>query len=201
MPGYPFRLEKLINEISKLPGIGPKMAERISLTIAKKGDSTINSLVESLNGVLKLKFCSVCHNISDEAVCGICLNRRSASGGIICVVESPEDVITIERTGTHKGTYHVLHGLLNPLNSIMPENLKIKELVERAKNEVSGEIMLALNHTVEGDATSLYISRALKEAGVTARLTRLAKGLPTGSDIRYADELPLSQAISERKDY
>lgn len=200
MPGYPFRLEKLINEISKLPGIGPRMAERIALSIAKKGVSAINPLSESLQGVLDLKFCSLCHNISDENICDICHNRKGKNG-IICVVESPEDVITIERTGTHKGTYHVLHGLINPLNNILPENLKIKELIERAQQEQASELMLALNHTVEGDATSLYISRGLKERGLNVRLTRLAKGLPTGSDIRYADELTLSQAISERKDF
>ncbi len=201
MTRYPFKLEKLINEISKLPGIGPKMAERTALAVAKKGERTINALVESLNGILDLKFCSVCYNISDENVCTICKQRQSISNGIICVVESPEDVITIEKTGIHKGTYHVLHGLINPLNNIMPENLKIRELVERSNSENSSEIMLALNHTVEGDATSLYISRALKDSGKIVRITRLAKGIPTGSDISYIDEITLSQAISERKDF
>jgi recombination protein RecR len=201
MYSYPYKLEKLINEISKLPGIGPKMAERISLHILKKGEILINELNEALSGVKDVKFCSICGNVSTADVCPICLDERR-DRSIICVVESPEDIITVEKTGKHKGIYHVLHGLINPLNNILPENLKIAALVKRAsaQDDTVKELILAINHTVEGDATSLYISDKVKEVKTAIRITRLAKGLPTGSDIKYADEITLGQAIIERKE-
>jgi len=201
MYNYPFKLQRLINEISKFPGVGPKMAERIGLFLLKKEGSYIDSVINSLNESKDIIFCSKCFNVSEDETCGIC-SDGSRNKEIICVVESPEDIITVERTGKFSGYYHVLHGLINPLNNILPENLKIRELRDKAAAPENGikEIILAINHTVEGDATALYITKVIREKSYAARITRLAKGLPTGSDIRYADEITLGQAIMERKD-
>jgi recombination protein RecR len=197
---YPFKLEKLINEISKLPGIGPKMAERTAIYIFKKGQPAADALSEALGGIKDIKFCDICGNISAAGTCAVCSDEKRDKGAI-CVVESPEDVITIEHTGKHSGVYHVLYGLINPLNNILPDNLKIRQLLKRSeKTEGIREIILAINHTVEGDATSLYIADAVKTANPDIKITRLAKGLPTGSDIKYADEITLGQAILERKE-
>lgn len=201
MYNYPFKLQKVINEISKLPGVGPKMAERIGLYMLKQAPGEIDSFKEALEGIKTIILCPRCFNVSEEGECGICRDERR-DPSLICVVESPEDIITLERTEKFSGIYHVLHGLINPLNNILPENLKLKELSERVKNSDGKvkEVVLALNHTVEGDATSFYIDDFIKKAGNPPRLTRLAKGLPTGSDIRYADEVTLGQAITERKE-
>ena len=196
---YPFKLEKLINEISKLPGIGPKMAERTAIYLLKKGQPAADALSEALDGIKDIKFCNICGNISTLDTCAVCTDEKRDKG-VICVVESPEDVITIEHTGKHAGVYHVLYGVINPLNNILPENLKISSLVNRAGAPDVREIILAINHTVEGDATSLYIADAVKTVKPDLKITRLAKGLPTGSDIKYADEITLGQAILERKE-
>lgn len=200
MYNYPNSLLKLINEILKLPGIGPKMAERISLFLLKKRGEYVNELSVALGEIKNINFCRNCFNVADKSVCSIC-DDGTRDKEYICVVEGPEDIVTIERTGKYNGYYHTLHGLINPLNNIMPENLKINELVERLKKQDTvKELILAINHTVEGDATSLYIKREIQEAGLNLKITRLAKGLPTGSDIRYADEITLGQAILERKE-
>ncbi|MGD0565991.1 MAG: recombination mediator RecR [Candidatus Goldiibacteriota bacterium] len=199
MYNYPHKLQKLINEISKLPGIGPKMAERAALHILKKDAEYIDAFRETLEDIKKLGFCSRCFNVSEGELCVICSDdRRDPS--IICIVESSEDVVTIERTGKFNGYYHILQGLINPLNNMLPENLRIKELLSRLRKDPVKEMILALNHTVEGDATSMYISAMLRDEGGISRITRLAKGLPMGSDIRYADEITLGQAIMERKE-
>jgi recombination protein RecR len=200
MYNYPIKVQRLINEISKMPGIGNKMAERISLYILKQDKSFIDNLLSVIHDIKLIHFCERCFNISEEKLCEICKdNKRDSS--IICVVESPLDIINIERTGKFTGLYHILNGLINPLNNILPENLKIKELIQRIKKENNiKEIILAINHTVEGDTTALYIISAIKEESNTIKITRLAKGLPTGSDIKYADEITLGQAILERKE-
>lgn len=197
MYSYPFRLQRLINEVSKLPGVGPKMAERIAVHIMKKDALTVDTLALSVSDIKALVLCSRCFNVSDDKICTICADD-TRNKSLLCVVESPEDVLTVERTGKFRGYYHVLHGLLNPLNNIMPSDLKLKELGEKLSStpEIQ-ELILALNHTVEGDATSLY---AASLSPAPLKITRLAKGLPTGSDIRYADEVTLGQAIIERRE-
>ena len=197
MYSYPFKLQRLINEVSKLPGIGPKMAERIAVHIMKKDPQAVDTLALSVSEIKDLIFCSRCFNVSDSKVCSICADETRAAS-LLCVVESPEDVLTVERTGKYRGYYHVLHGLLNPLNNIMPSDLRLKELSDKVSSSGAvNELILALNHTVEGDATSLYIAAM---ADPQLKITRLAKGLPTGSDIRYADEITLGQAILERRE-
>ncbi len=200
MYNYPVKVQRLISEISKMPGIGNKMAERISLYILKQDKTFIENLSGIIHDIKLINFCERCFNICENTLCEICKdNTRDSS--IICVVESPLDIISIERTGKFSGFYHILNGLINPLNNILPENLKIKELVQRIKKEKSAkEIILAINHTVEGDTTALYIISAIKEGVNNIKITRLAKGLPTGSDIKYADEITLGQAILERKE-
>jgi recombination protein RecR len=198
---YPHKLQKLINEISKLPGIGPKMAERISLYILKKDHEYLDNFKETLEDIKKIHFCKRCFNVSERDLCSICEDdQRDLSQ--ICVLESAEDVITVERTGKFKGYYHILQGLINPLNNVLPDDLKIMELLERVRASGGGikELILAINHTVEGDATALYLASLIKDIGATVKISRLAKGLPTGSDIRYADEITLGQAIIERKE-
>ena len=200
MYNYPFQLQKLINEVSKLPGIGPKMAERVSLYILKRGQTFCENFSQALLGIKDIGWCRSCFNVSSGPVCEICADtRRDAS--ILCVVEGPEDVITVERTGKYRGYYAVLHGLVNPLNNVLPENLKIRETADKVKNTPGiTEIILAINHTVEGDATCLYVADAVRRENAGVKISRLAKGLPSGSDIKYADELTLGQAIVERKE-
>ncbi|MCE5300639.1 MAG: recombination mediator RecR [Spirochaetia bacterium] len=201
MYNYPYKLQKLINEVSRLPGIGPKMAERIALYIMKREPEYTENFKEILDGVKDITLCTRCFNVSDGNICSICAedNRDRL---IMCVLESPEDVVMVERTGKFKGYYHILHGLINPLNNMLAENLRIRELCDRVKgsNGEIKELILAINHTVEGDATALYISELMKEYAAGVKITRLAKGLPTGSDIKYADEITLGQAIVERKE-
>lgn len=200
MHNYPHKVLKLINEISKFPGVGPKMAERIALYMLRRDHGYIDGLNEIICGIKSVTTCKSCFTVSDSETCSICGdNGRNRS--MLCVVESPEDVINIERTGKYLGYYFVLQGLINPLENILPENLKLLELAERVKREKGiTEVLMAINHTVEGDATSLYIAGIIKEAGRALKISRLAKGLPTGSDIKYADEITLGQAILERKE-
>jgi recombination protein RecR len=198
---YPHKLQKLINEISKLPGIGPRMAERIAIYIMKKDAAYIDNFKETLEEIKKIHFCKRCYNVSENELCTICEDTQRDHSQL-CVIESAEDVLTIEKTGKFKGYYHILQGLINPLSNILPDDLRIKELIERviSSNGQIKELILAVNHTVEGDVTSLYISGFMKDAGASVIISRLAKGLPTGSDIRYADEITLGQAILERKE-
>lgn len=199
MHNYPHKVLKLINEISKFPGVGPKMAERIALYMLRRDHVYIDALNTVINDIKSVTTCKKCYTVSDNDTCSICgdENRKKA---MLCVVESPEDVINIERTGKYQGYYFVLQGLINPLENMMPDNLKLKELSHRVKEEKEiSEILLAINHTVEGDATALYIASIIKEKGSVLIISRLAKGLPTGSDIKYADEITLGQAIIERK--
>ncbi|MEI7640480.1 MAG: recombination mediator RecR [bacterium] len=200
MYNYPYPLQKLINEVSKLPGVGPKMAERISLYILKRGQTFSETFSAALLGIKDIGWCKKCFNVSSEPICEICADtERNAS--LLCVVEGPEDVITVERTGKYNGYYAVLHGLVNPLNNVLPENLKIRETAEKANlTSKVKEIILAINHTVEGDATCLYVADAVRQINTSVKISRLAKGLPSGSDIKYADEATLGQAIIERKE-
>ncbi len=188
-------LEKLIGEFSKLPGIGRKTAQRLAFYLLKQPDEEVKALAQALIDVKeKTKLCSVCFNITETDPCPIC-SSASRDHSTICVVEEPNDVLAIEKTGMYHGVYHVLGGALSPLDGVGPENLKIKELLARMTDEVQ-EVILATNPNVEGEATALYIQKLLKP--LRKRVTRLARGIPTGSDLEFVDELTLSRALEGR---
>jgi recombination protein RecR len=188
-------LERLVGLLAKLPGLGPKSAARIALHILRAPKSEIDELAEALSEVkTRIRFCSVCFNLTEEDPCLICRNlKRDRS--LICVVETPGDVLMIEKTKGYRGLFHVLGGALSPLDGIAPENLRIQELLQRIDASVS-EVILATNPTTEGDATALYLAQALKPKGV--RVTRIARGVPVGADLEHVDEVTLSKALEGR---
>lgn len=195
---YPKSFKKLIDHFASLPGIGPKMAERLVLYLFKEDQGKLADFARSMDDFKgNLKNCSVCGNISEDDLCYICkdMNRERK---IVCVVEDALDVIAIERTKKYNGLYHVLGGVLDPVKVGSQGKLRISELESRIEKEGIEEAILATNPTTEGDATALYVTRLLKPKGV--RITRLARGLSTGSDIEYADELTLSSAVMNRKE-
>ncbi len=192
-------LLRLIDELERLPGIGTRSAQRIAFFILKAPHEDVKRLVDAITRLKEnTKYCSICQNLTSQDPCSICDDYRR-DRGIICVVEKPMDVLAIERTGRYRGLYHVLHGLISPMDGIGPEDLKINELVERVRREKPSEIILALNPSIEGDATSLYISRLLKPLGV--RITSLAKGIPFGGELEYADDITLSRALEGRREF
>lgn len=189
-------VEQLVEQFSQLPGIGRKTAHRLAFYVLKMSNDEVQNLVQALIAVKeRVRYCSICSNITESDPCRICLNTKRERG-MICVVEEPNDVIAIERTNEFKGLYHVLGGALSPLDGIGPEELRIKELLNRTSNGEIEEVILALNPNVEGEATTLYLSKLLKPFGL--RITRIARGLPIGSDIEYADIVTLSRAIEGR---
>lgn len=189
-------VEQLAEQFSQLPGIGRKTAHRLALYIVKQDREEVVSLAKALVNVKdKVRYCSVCSNITENDPCMICSNpKRDRS--MICVVEEPSDVLALEKTNEFRGLYHVLGGALSPLDGIGPEELRIKELLQRAADETISEVILALNPNVEGEATTLYLSKLLKPLGMN--VTRIARGLPVGSDLEYADEATLSRALEGR---
>jgi recombination protein RecR len=189
---------RLIDELNKLPGIGPKSAARLAFFMLRSPKEQTQALAEAILDMKeRVIFCSVCFNITEEDPCAICQDQgRDRSK--ICVVEEPLDVIALERTGDYKGVYHVLHGALNYMEGITPEQLKIEELVKRAQEDHVEEVILATNATTEGDATAMLINRQLARLGV--RTTRIARGLPMGGDLEYADEVTLSRALEGRRE-
>ncbi len=189
-------VEQLVEQFSQLPGIGRKTAHRLALYVLKMSNEEVQNLVQALIAVKeRVRYCSICSNITESDPCRICSNTKREKG-MICVVEEPNDVIAIERTNEFKGLYHVLGGALSPLDGIGPEELRIKELLNRTSNGEIEEVILALNPNVEGEATTLYLSKLLKPFGM--RVTRIARGLPVGSDIEYADLVTLSRALEGR---
>jgi recombination protein RecR len=188
-------MQRAVEELSKLPGIGKKSAQRLVFFLLKLPREEIVALAKSLVDVKdKASYCSICFNITEKNPCSICMNdHRDRS--IICVVEEANDVMAFEKTGEYKGLYHVLGGALSPLDGIGPDDLKIKELISRIKDEVK-EIILANNPNVEGEATALYLSKLIMLHGV--KLTRIARGIPVGTDIEYADEITLTRALEGR---
>ncbi|MDD5658532.1 MAG: recombination mediator RecR [Actinomycetota bacterium] len=191
-------IETLINEFRKLPGIGPKSARRIVFYLLKQSKNEIKSFADALIEMKeKVKLCKNCFNLSEDDECFFCKDgsRNKAS---ICIVEKPSDVLVIEATGEYKGLYHVLGGLLSPIENIGPDELKIPKLIERINNLKTSEIIIALNPTVEGDSTATYLSKNLKPLGV--KITKLASGLPVGGDIEYADQMTIGRAISGRRE-
>lgn len=189
---------RLIEEFNKLPGIGPKSAARLAFYLLKSPKEQTQALAEAITDMKeRVIFCSVCFNITEEDPCGIC-NNSSRDRTKICVVEEPLDVIALERTNDFKGLYHVLHGAINYMEGITPQQLKIEELIKRASADEVEEVILATNATTEGDATAMIINRQLARLGV--RTTRIARGLPMGGDLEYADEVTLSRALEGRRE-
>ena len=189
-------LEKLIEEFRKMPSVGVKSAERMAYYILGLDDEGTKSLVDAINNAhTNIHTCSVCHNLTEDEKCSIC-NNPKRDPSIICVVENPRDVTAFERTHEFKGVYHVLHGVLSPMNNIGPDNIRIKELIQRMADDSVNEVIMATNATTEGEATAMYIARLLKPMGI--QVSRLAYGIPVGSDLEYADEITLSRALKGR---
>ena len=196
---YPSKLiEDAVNEVSKLPGIGKKTALRLVLHLVKENENRTLSLTESLNKLrTQIKFCKTCHNISDDDECAICRSHRRDKT-ILCVVEDCNDVMAIENTSQYLGIYHVLGGVISPMNGIGPSELKIESLISRLsqkENEVK-EVILALSPTMEGDTTAFYINRKLKD--LTIKVTSIARGVSVGSELEYSDEITLGRSITGR---
>jgi recombination protein RecR len=194
---YARPVERLITELSKLPSIGPKSAQRIAFHVVRGSGEDAYGLAEALREVKdRIRPCKRCFNLTEEEECDICRDARRDSA-VICAVEDPYDIGSIEKTGEYRGLYHVLGGSLSPLDGIEPEDLRIAELVERVKQEGTGEIVVATNPNTTGEATALYISEEVKSLGV--RVTALASGLPVGGDLEYADEVTLGRAFAGRR--
>jgi recombination protein RecR len=194
----PKAVQRLIDEFSRLPGIGPKSASRLTFFLLRSDSQQPRELAEALIELReRTRFCSICFNITDAQTepCRVCTDPARDSG-LICVVEEPLDVLAIERTSQFRGKYHVLHGAVSPVEGVGPEDLKIKELVERLKAEPVREVILATNISLEGEATAMYIQKQLGPLGV--KVTRLARGLPVGGDLEYADETTLARALEGR---
>ena len=191
-------LHKLIDELSKLPGIGRKSAQRLSFHILRASEDDAFALADSIRDLkARLHLCSICHNITDVDPCQFC-SSPTRNRAIVCVVEEPSNIASVEKTKHFNGTYHVLHGTLSPLNGIGPEQLRIDSLLERARHGVLQEVILATNPTVEGEATADYLAQQLR--GTSARITRIATGIPAGADIEYADEVTMTRAMEGRRE-
>ena len=192
-------VQRLIDEFNRLPGIGPKSAQRLTYHLIRMPVEQAESLASAITSMKnQIILCSVCFNITDTDPCDICLNN-SRERSKLCVVEQPLDVVALERTSSFDGLYHVLHGSISPINGIGPEDLKIRELLERMRTESFDEIILAMNPNLEGEATSMYINRLIVDLG--ARITRPARGLPVGGDLEYADDATLGSALEGRQDF
>lgn len=195
---YPESLQRLIKHLSMLPGIGQKSATRLALYLVRDNKDLAEAIAKSLMEVKeKVRFCKICFNISEHELCEICTDE-TRDGQIICVVEGPADQAAIEEAGVFKGRYHILHGILSPLNGIGPDDLKIKELLERIKNEDTKEVIIATNPTTQGEATALYIAKLIIQKRPDISLTRIASGVPFGGDLKYADHMTLEKAIINR---
>src|SRR5881394_2438332 len=190
-------LARLIDELSKLPGVGPKTAQRLAYYILRASMSDAEALASAVRSVkTDLRYCSTCFNIAETDPCAVCA-ADDRDHELVCVVEEPLDVLAIERTGQYKSVYHVLHGAISPVNGVRPDDLKIAQLVSRIKAGGVGELILATNPNLEGEATAMYIAQAL--GNDTVRVTRLARGLPMGGDLEYADEVTVSRALEGRR--
>ena len=189
-------LTAAIEELSKLPGIGKKTAQRLALHLLKSDSDAVDNLVSSLKNLkVKLRFCSRCFNISENELCEVCKSEKRDKS-VICVVEEASDVIAIEKTHEFNGLYHVLGGVLSPLTGVSPESLKIKELMKRFADEQIQEVILALNPDTEGETTSLYLAKLIKPLGI--RVSRIARGIPIGGDLEFADEATIGRAMLSR---
>lgn len=197
MPQLPEPLERLIQELSRLPGIGPKTAQRLAFHLLRVDRVRADSLAQAIEDVkARIGYCERCYNIAEGPLCWICSSaRRDAS--VLCVVESAFDVLAIERTAEFSGLYFVLHGVISPIDGVGPEQIHVSQLVSRVRDEGIGEVIIATDADIEGEATAMYLQRALQPLG--ARVTRPAHGLPVGGDLEYADELTLARAMAGRR--
>ncbi len=190
-------IQDLIDELSRLPGVGPKGAQRIAFHLLNADSADVARLAHSLMEVKdKVHFCSICFNVAQDELCRICSDARRELTSL-CVVEEPKDVIAVERTREFRGRYHVLGGAINPMEGIGPDDLRIKELMTRLRDAQITEVILAMDPNVEGEATATYLARLLKPMGIA--ITRLASGLPVGGDLEYADEITLGRAFEGRR--
>ncbi len=189
-------IERLVNEFSKLPGVGKKTAQRYAYSIIKGSDDAAKNFADALINVKKqVKFCEICGNYTDVSPCKLCKTRKS---DVICVVKEPKDVMAIDKSGIFDGTFHVLHGVINPMAGIGPNDIRIKELLERLSSQNVKEVIVATNPDVEGEATAMYLAKIIKPLGV--KVTRIAQGVQIGSELEFADEVTLSKAIADRKE-
>ena len=194
---YTPALQKLIDELGKLPGVGPKSAQRIAFHLIKIPEQDALSLSNAIQQAKqKVRFCETCFNMSDEVICEICSDSQRDSS-LVCVVEEPRDIVALERTREYKGLYHVLQGAINPIDGIGPEQLKIRELLERLKGNTVVEVILCTNPNIEGEATAMYLAKLIEPLGI--QVSRIASGLPVGGDLEYADELTLGRALEGRR--
>ncbi|MFC8799769.1 recombination mediator RecR [Promicromonospora sp. NPDC057138] len=194
---YEGAVQDLIDELGRLPGVGPKSAQRIAFHLLATDNQEVKRLVDALTEVkLRVRFCELCGNVAEAERCRICLDPRR-SDDVICVVEEPKDVVAIERTREFRGRYHVLGGAINPIDNVGPDDLRISELMARLADGTVQEVILATDPNVEGEATATYLSRLMAHMGIT--VSRLASGLPVGGDLEYADEVTLGRAFEGRR--
>jgi recombination protein RecR len=195
---HPPAIARLIEALERLPGIGPKTAQRLAFHLLKQPAASVRDLADALVEIkTRVVHCSACFNFTDQDPCRIC-GDPGRDAGLLCVVEEPNDLVAMERTGEYRGRYHVLLGALSPLDGIGPDEIKVRELLARVEGNHIREIILATNPNVEGDATALYLSKLLRPLGL--RVTRIARGLPVGGDLEYADEVTLSRALEGRRE-
>ena len=198
MPSAAPSLARLVQELGKLPGIGPKSAQRLAYYIIRLPEDEAYALADAVSAAKQnIIFCQQCQNLADTSPCSICADHRR-NRQMLCVVEEPLDVLTLERARCYRGLYHVLHGVISPINGVGPEQLKLKELLSRLTEEEVGELVIATNATLEGEATAMYISRHLPRDGI--KVTHLARGLPVGGSLEYTDEMTLSRAFQGRQE-
>ena len=191
-------LEILIEQFAKLPGIGRKTATRLAFYVLNSSDGDAKAFADAIiNAKEKVKCCKICQNITDSEICSVCQSPKRDKS-IICVTESPKDVISIEKTNEYHGLYHVLHGAISPMDNVGPNDIKIPELLERLKGDEVKEVIMATNPTIEGEATAMYISKLIKPFGI--KVTRIAHGIPVGGDLEYADEITLTKAMEGRRE-
>lgn len=198
MKYYAKPLARLINELSRLPGIGGKTAQRLAFHILSMEEKEARALADSIiEAKQKMTYCSVCGNLTDTDPCIIC-SDPSRDRSVICVVETPKDVVAMEKIKEYNGLYHVLHGAISPMEGIGPEDINLKQLIVRLQNEDVRELILATNPNIEGEATAMYIARLIKPSGI--RVSRIAHGIPVGGDLEYADEVTLLKAMEGRRE-
>jgi len=198
MARYPKPLGRMINEFSKLPGIADKTAQRLAFHVLSLPEKEVNSLADAIiSAKSSLAYCSCCGNITDQDPCDICSDPERTDE-VICVVETPQDVVAMEKVKEFKGKYHVLHGTISALHGIGPDNINLKSLIVRLEDGKCKELILANNATIEGEATAMYIARLVKPVGI--KVTRIASGLPIGSDLEYADEATILKALEGRRE-
>ena len=196
---YPAPVARLLDELRKLPGVGPKSAQRIAFQLLRGTREDTARLSEAVGTLLDgIRTCGLCHSITDQEECAICADP-ARSGKVVCVVEEPHDLLAIEKTRDFKGRYHVLHGALSPLSGVGPDELRIQGLLDRLRTGDTEEVILATSPTVEGEATAVYLARLVRPLGV--RVTRIAMGVPVGSDLEWADEVTMAKALEGRREY